>query len=179
MTRSDDHSDREGRISMKTRGFDRIRPAVALAAGVAGLLLAGAAYGATIANVTPNYGIPQLSGQCNGTHITITGSGFVNDGGTVSVSFNGVPALGLVVGSDTTLYVVVPGTATTGPVSVTTGAGTVSTTTPFTVSPCQDAQSTYLKQAAPTKTTTTAKKKEPVCKKGQKSTKAKPCTKKK
>jgi hypothetical protein len=61
---------------------------------------------------------------CDGTPITVTGSGFISDGGTVVVKFNGVPANFVQVGSDSSLTTVVPPNATSGPITVTTAAGT-------------------------------------------------------
>jgi hypothetical protein len=67
----------------------------------------------------------------------ITGSGFVNDGpaSAVQVLFNGTPAY-VEIGSDSTLYAVVPGTATTGPITVSDAAGSITSTAPFYVNPC-------------------------------------------
>ncbi|WP_216680443.1 IPT/TIG domain-containing protein [Hymenobacter siberiensis] len=55
-----------------------------------------------------------------GTTVTLTGSGF---GGATSVTFNGVAATTFNVTSATSMTVVVPATATTGNVIVTTGGG--------------------------------------------------------
>ncbi len=105
------------------------------------LLAAGPAFGLAVAGFSPNSGLPNKdAGQaCPGNTIMITGSGFVSDGSAVSVSFNGtqVPVGGLQVGSDTTLYAIVPDGATTGPITVTDAKGTV--TAPggvFYVNPC-------------------------------------------
>jgi hypothetical protein len=99
------------------------------------------AFGLSVTGFTPNSGLPNKdAGQaCPGNTIMISGSGFVNDGSAVSVSFNGtaVPSAGLQVGSDSTLYAIVPDGATTGPITVTDAKGTV--TAPggvFYVNPC-------------------------------------------
>jgi hypothetical protein len=64
---------------------------------------------------------------CPGTMVMIRGTGFVNDGGIVSVTIANVPALDVQVGSDTILYAQVGRGATTGPIIVSTKAGTFST----------------------------------------------------
>lgn len=78
----------------------------------------------TINSFTPS------SGGYN-TAVLITGSGFT---GATSVKFNGAPAA-FVVNSDTKITTHVPYTASTGPISVTTSAGTGTSSTSFTVSP--------------------------------------------
>ena len=69
-----------------------------------------------------------------GTIITILGQGFTGVGATHDVSFNGIPAL-WVEGFPTYLKAAVPGGATTGPVTVTTLAGTLTSNQPFRVHP--------------------------------------------
>jgi large repetitive protein len=64
-----------------------------------------------------------------GTKVTISGSGFT---GTKSVAFNGTTT-SFTLNSDTQITVHVPTGATTGPISVTTAAGTVVSSTSFTV----------------------------------------------
>jgi len=65
-----------------------------------------------------------------GTRVTIFGTGF--NQGVTSVSFNGIAAL--IVGSNlVSVVALVPQGATTGPITVVTPRGTVSTTTPFIV----------------------------------------------
>ena len=102
-----------------------------LAVAVCGsaLLFAGSAFGLSVSSFSPNSGLPNKdAGQaCPGNTIMITGSGFVSDGSPVSVSFNGtqVPLGGLQIGSDSTLYAIVPDGATTGPITVTDAKGTV------------------------------------------------------
>jgi hypothetical protein len=66
-----------------------------------------------------------------GDVIVIYGSGFT---GVTNVSFNGTTATYTVV-SDTTITVVIPPEATTGPISVTTGSGTTNTPMDFFVIP--------------------------------------------
>jgi hypothetical protein len=65
-----------------------------------------------------------------GTSVTITGTGFT---GATGVSFNGTPATTFTVNSATQVTATVPTGATTGPVSVTTGGGTGTSTNSFTV----------------------------------------------
>jgi hypothetical protein len=112
-------------------------------ASLAALLFASSALALTVSGFSPNSGLPNKdNGQaCPGNTIQITGSGFVNDGpaSKVSVSFNGTPVQpgGLQIGSDSTIYAVVPDGATTGPITVTDAAGSV--TAPggsFYVNPC-------------------------------------------
>jgi hypothetical protein len=153
-------------------------------AGVAALTLlalcsAGSALAVSITNYTPTSDfIPEVPNACVGTSITINGSGFVNDGGPVVVAFNGTPAVDVTIGSDSVIYARIPGNATNGYISVTTAKGTATAATPYVVDPCASTAGPVL--LAPTKTTTTAKPKLkviPKCKKGQKSTKARPCHK--
>jgi hypothetical protein len=75
---------------------------------------------------------------CTGSPVTISGSGFVNDGPTssVRVTFNGVAATVVQIGSDNTIYVNVPKGATTGPISVVTAAGSATTPTSAVIIPC-------------------------------------------
>lgn len=74
-----------------------------------------------VTSLAPSSGAP-------GQTVTITGSGFV---GATAVLFNGTPAASFAVQSGTQLTAVVPAGATTGPISVQTGAGTASSPTPF------------------------------------------------
>jgi large repetitive protein len=96
-----------------------------------GLLFVGSALALSVTGFSPNSGLPNKdAGQaCPGNTIMITGSGFVSDGpaSSVIVSFNGtnVQPGGLQVGSDSTLYAVVPDGATTGPITVTDSKGSV------------------------------------------------------
>jgi hypothetical protein len=110
-------------------------------AALASLLYAGSALGLTVTGFSPISGLPNKLNACPGNTITITGYGFVTDGpaSNLKVAFNGVPVEpgGLQVGSDTTIYVVVPGAATSGPITVSDSTGTV--TAPggsFYVNPC-------------------------------------------
>ena len=106
-----------------------------------GLAAAGSAGAVTITSwVGGKASVPQLvtaAGNCPGTVITVNGTGFVNDGGIVSVSIGNVPAGVVVVGSDSILYARVGAGATTGPVTVTTKAGSATSPTPAIVFPCQ------------------------------------------
>ncbi|HWB22670.1 MAG TPA: IPT/TIG domain-containing protein [Gaiellaceae bacterium] len=107
-----------------------------------GLVFAGSALAVSIDSYSPTSGLPAKSDgtACPGGTITLTGSGFVSDGAagggsvvvgkpttSISVKFNGTPSTWVEVGSDDTLYAVVPDGATTGPITVTTGKGTAST----------------------------------------------------
>jgi hypothetical protein len=107
-----------------------------------GLVAAGSAGAVTITSwVGGKAAVPAVvtasSASCPGTMVMITGSGFVNDGGIVSVSIGGVPASEVVVGSDQYLYARVGAGATSGPVVVTTKAGTAKATPDAVVWPCQ------------------------------------------
>ena len=73
---------------------------------------------------------------CYGSTLTISGTGFVNDGGVLGVTIGGVPAQNIIVGSDSTLYALIGPGATTGTVSVTTKAGTATSTTQELIYPC-------------------------------------------
>jgi IPT/TIG domain len=64
-----------------------------------------------------------------GTSVVIRGTGFT---GVTSVTFNGVSAV-FTLNSSTQITATVPATATTGPIRVTTPAGTATTTSNFTV----------------------------------------------
>lgn len=76
-----------------------------------------------------------------GDPITITGTNFL---GVSSVAFNNVPVPGFAVVNSTTLQTTVPTGATTGPLSVTTSAGTATPNGSFVVLPAQDFQLTAL-----------------------------------
>jgi IPT/TIG domain len=115
--------------------FAGVRAAVFCAAVLTGLIVVGSAFAVTITAYSPTSGLPNKAGACPGNTITLTGSGFAYDGAaaSVSVSFGGGPNVdtfangGLIQGSDTTLYAVVPDGALTGPITVTTAKGTAST----------------------------------------------------
>jgi hypothetical protein len=112
------------------------------------LLVAGQAFGVTITGAgTPgsatsgagttfrNVATANDPPYCSGTYFVISGSGFVYDspnpnpvkGAVIGVSIGNVPAAWYEVGSDITLYAQVGPDATTGPIIVTTPAGTFST----------------------------------------------------
>jgi uncharacterized repeat protein (TIGR01451 family) len=76
---------------------------------------------ATITSFTPNT-ITQ------GKNITITGLNFL---GTTAVSFNGAPASSFTVSNNTTIGAVAPDGVSTGPITVTTPAGTFSSSALF------------------------------------------------
>ncbi len=78
-----------------------------------------------VLSYTPAIGAPQ------GGAVTITGTGFT---GATAVTFNGVTATYTVV-SATQITTIVPATATTGPLRVTTPGGTATAPTPFQVLP--------------------------------------------
>jgi hypothetical protein len=115
--------------------FAGVRAAVFCAAVLTGLIVVGSAFAVTITAYSPVSGLPNKAGACPGNTITLTGTGFAYDGAAaaVSVSFGGGPNTdtfangGLIQGSDTTLFAVVPDGALTGPITVTTAAGTAST----------------------------------------------------
>jgi len=124
-----------------------IRAAVLAAAVLTGLLFVGSAFGVTVTGFTPNSGLPAKDNgeACPGNTITINGSGFVSDNpavtvgspqATVTVLFGGVKSTYVIVGSNTVMYAVVPDGAKDGPLTVTTGGGTVTTTASFYVNPC-------------------------------------------
>jgi hypothetical protein len=112
------------------------RSASALAVvALTSVVLAGTAFAATISAYSPTSGLPNVAGACPGGTITLTGLGFDSDGAhsSLSVAFGGGPNVdtiangGLIFGSNTTLYAVVPAGAVTGPITVTTAAGTATT----------------------------------------------------
>jgi IPT/TIG domain len=128
--------------SSKGKGMSGVRATVLGLAVLGGLVFVGSALAVSITAYTPTSGLPAKSDgtACPGGTIMLTGSGFVSDGAmgggsvvvgkpttTISVKFNGTPSTWVEVGSDDTLYAVVPDGATTGPITVTTGKGTAST----------------------------------------------------
>jgi IPT/TIG domain len=127
--------------------FSGVRAAVVGVVVLAGLVVVGSAVAATISSFSPTSGLPAKDNgeACPGNTITINGSGFVSDNptvvagsptGVVSVFFGGVKSTYVVVGSNTIMYAVVPDGAVTGPISVTTGAGSTTATGTFYVNPC-------------------------------------------
>jgi hypothetical protein len=130
------------------------RVAVTAAILVLSLFVAGQALAVTITNYTPAADlIPEVANACVGTSITINGSGFVNDGGPVSVAFNGVPAVNVTIGSDAVIYAKMPGNATPGNITVTTAKGTATSPIPYTVYPCAASAGPTLMQTTTTATT--------------------------
>jgi hypothetical protein len=77
----------------------------------------------TVTGFTPSSGIV-------GTKVTLTGTGFP---GATAVTFNGVAAATFTIDTPTSLIVTVPSGATTGPIAVTTAAGTGTSALTFTV----------------------------------------------
>jgi hypothetical protein len=73
---------------------------------------------------------PDRGGE--GTPVTIKGTGLA---GAQTVTFGGVEAAGVIQASDTELQVIVPKDAKSGPITVTTPAGTATSRRPFTVVP--------------------------------------------
>jgi hypothetical protein len=65
-----------------------------------------------------------------GTSVTVNGTNFT---GVTAVKFNGTAATSYTVNSDTQITASVPSGATSGPISVTTGAGTTTSSSSFTV----------------------------------------------
>jgi hypothetical protein len=90
---------------------------------------------------------------CTGSVLTISGSGFVTDGGVKSVTIGGVPAASFFVGSDSVMYAVVGSGAQNGPVVVTTPLGSVTSTQTESVFPCASGPPT----AKPSVTSSTPK----------------------
>src|SRR5262245_24668011 len=131
---TDSSSDSRGRGLMRGH-FSGVRAAVFGAAVLMGLVFVGSALAVSISSFTPTSGLPAKDNgeACPGNTITISGTGFVSDNPTVvagsptsvvGVTFGGVKSTYVVVGSNTTLYAVVPDGANTGTIAVTTGAGT-------------------------------------------------------
>jgi len=127
--------------------FSGARAVVFGAVALVGLVFVGSAVAASISSFSPTSGLPAKDNgeACPGNTITISGSGFVSDNpsvvagsptGAVSVTFGGIKSTYVVVGSDTVMYAVVPDGAVTGPIAVTTGAGTTTATGTFYVNPC-------------------------------------------
>jgi len=77
----------------------------------------------SISGFNPSSGAP-------GTSVTITGSNFT---GATTVAFNGLAASSFTVNSSSQITAVVPGGATTGPISVVTGGGTGTSGSNFTI----------------------------------------------
>ncbi|MBI5800674.1 MAG: DUF11 domain-containing protein [Verrucomicrobia bacterium] len=78
-----------------------------------------------ITGFTPTNGLP-------GSTVTLDGANFL---GTTNVSFNGVPATTFNVSADTQITATVPATATTGPISVSTSGGSVTSSVSFYLPP--------------------------------------------
>lgn len=93
------------------------------AQGLAVVLDADSTAGPVVASFTPTSGTA-------GAQVTIAGSGFT---GASQVAFNGSSASSFVVDSGSQIRAVVPGGASTGPISVTTPSGTGSSTASFLV----------------------------------------------
>jgi IPT/TIG domain-containing protein len=109
----------------------------AAVAAVLALLAASSAFAVTITTFTPTTDfVPEEANNCVGTQIQINGTGFVNDGGTPSVMFNGTPAVDVAVGSDIVLYARVPAGATPGNITITTPRGTATSATAYNITPC-------------------------------------------
>jgi hypothetical protein len=106
------------------------------------LLVASSALAVTVtsavnsARTTISNGTAEQYPYCSGTYVTITGSGFVADGGVTGVTIANVPALNVQIGSDTTLYAQVGPKATDGPVVVTTKLGSATAPQTYVILPC-------------------------------------------
>jgi hypothetical protein len=122
---SEDGNDSTGGAQAR-RHSARARTAIFAGGVLACLVFVAPALAVTVTGYTPVDGTAQLVPYCDGTPIIVTGSGFITDGGTVTVKFNGVTANFVQVTSDNTLSTVVPANATSGPITVTTAAGTAS-----------------------------------------------------
>ena len=125
----------------------------------AGVLSAGVHYYRTYArngttdifNTCVTYTTPPVitgfspTSACAGTTptITLTGTNFT---GATAVKFNGVNATPITVVNATTITVPLPSTATTGPVTVTTPAGTGTSGSNFTINPIPTVTNTPLTQ---------------------------------
>ncbi len=72
------------------------------------------------------------AGGPGGTAVTLSGSGFT---AVTTVKFNGIPS-SFSVGNDTQITAYVPGSATTGPISVFDGISNATSTTNFFVGYC-------------------------------------------
>jgi uncharacterized repeat protein (TIGR03803 family) len=123
----------------KFDGTAGIAPAGALFQHTNGLLYGTTASGGTYgggtlfsldAGLLPFAGLVSMSGQI-GKNIGILGQGFT---ATTSVSFNEIPST-FTVFSDTYLETIVPNGALTGPVTVTTLTGALTSNKPFRVAP--------------------------------------------
>jgi hypothetical protein len=113
------------------------------------LLAAGSIFAASITNVTGEKGLLLIRAAqypyCKGSFVTISGSGFVTDGGVSSVSIGGVPPSWYEVGSDSVILAYVGANAQSGlPVTVTTPAGTATSgSLTLTVTPCASSGAQY------------------------------------
>jgi hypothetical protein len=99
----------------------------ASAATISGFYTSISVTGAGADNVYPpqnQNGTADQPPYCVGSTIHINGSGFVSDGGVTAVTIGNVPAKTFSVGSDSVLFAQIGPNATTGPVTVTTPAGT-------------------------------------------------------
>ncbi len=118
--------------------------ATALTVGSSTITATHAASGLTASTTLTVVGPPSLasfsptSGRV-GDQVTLTGTNFIAVSG---VTFNGAAASGFTVFSATSIQVNVPAGATTGPIAVTTVAGTANSTGSFVVLPTQDFQVT-------------------------------------
>jgi hypothetical protein len=143
----DDVNSRDDRLSrVSRRPRRRMRRAGLSIAVIVPLALAvtSSAFAVTISSFLGTFGRASDLPYCYGSTLTVTGTGFVNDGGVTSVTIGGVPAANYSVGSDTTLYALIGQGATTGTVVVTTKAGTATAPGQEYIYPCASAPATAL-----------------------------------
>jgi IPT/TIG domain len=134
MSGVEDVARRAGRPSLFRR---TIRTGVCVAVLVPVALVAvTSALAVTITSFSGTIGRASDLPYCYGSTITILGSGFVNDGGITSVTVGGVPAANVIIGSDSTIYALIGPGATSGPVVVTTKAGTATAPGQMLIYPC-------------------------------------------
>jgi hypothetical protein len=99
----------------------------AASAGAVTITIAGAIRGITFSPPPGNVAMAVAEPYCPATTFGIRGTGFLADGGVVSVSIGNVPAKSFTVSSDNLMFAQLNVGATSGPIVVTTGAGSFST----------------------------------------------------
>ncbi len=91
----------------------------------------GVPFTVDVPTVPPTINSFNPTSGASGTTVTVSGANFT---GTIDVKFNGVSASSYTVDSDSQITVLVPAGATTGPITITNGAGPTVSSTNFTVS---------------------------------------------